>query len=244
MGFAVVTPEGVEAKGSVAFIAREDMEGLRRPGGREDQGERSRHDGAAAQEAALPRGRAPREGHRAALGVIPTSKKDVKPVEVPRLTEEERVTIADPTTPRAWRGRLPLVLRVEPALVEHAALARTCGRYRRRRSEAEERSLVLHHLREHRRFDRPRRRSRRRSGRRSIAGSLRVASPRRLRHEGPDAYDLYTSTGAHLSFVDALELVRPPRPRPLRAPLEDGKIGASKRAAYETLWTCLTTSPR
>ncbi|MDF2698098.1 MAG: Isoleucyl-tRNA synthetase, partial [Labilithrix sp.] len=60
-----------------------------------------------------------------------------------------------------------------------------------------------------------------------------------------DAYDLYTATGRITSFVDALSnwYVRRSRDR-FWAPLEDGKPGADKRAAYETLWECLTTLAR
>jgi isoleucyl-tRNA synthetase len=39
------------------------------------------------------------EGSYAALGVVPTTTPDVKPVEVPRLPKGERVTVIDPTTP-------------------------------------------------------------------------------------------------------------------------------------------------
>ncbi|MBX3231574.1 MAG: isoleucine--tRNA ligase [Labilithrix sp.] len=60
-----------------------------------------------------------------------------------------------------------------------------------------------------------------------------------------DGYDLYTATGRITAFVDALSnwYVRRSRDR-FWSPLEEGRLGASKRAAYETLYTCLTTVAR
>jgi isoleucyl-tRNA synthetase len=61
-----------------------------------------------------------------------------------------------------------------------------------------------------------------------------------------DAYDLYTATGRITAFVDALSnwYVRRSRDR-FWAPLTaDGKPGHDKLAAYETLWESLTTLAR
>jgi isoleucyl-tRNA synthetase len=61
-----------------------------------------------------------------------------------------------------------------------------------------------------------------------------------------DGYDLYTATGRIATFVDALSnwYVRRSRDR-FWAPLTaEGQLGADKRAAYETLWESLTTLAR
>ena len=244
MGFAVVTPEGVEAKEGVAFIAREDMEGL-------DVQEGAKIKVNGRDMTVQPHKKLPRrvvvlhEKDRAALGVIPTSKKDVQPVEVPRLTEEERVTIADPTTPAPgadafrwffyasnppWSNTRHSLSNVRALQKETLVKLRNVYSFftiyanidgfdpsqapipPKDRSEIDRWILSELHL---------------------LVDSVT---------KDLDAYDLYTSTGRISSFVDALSnwYVRRGRDR-FWAPLEDGKIGASKRAAYETLWTCLTT---
>ena len=61
-----------------------------------------------------------------------------------------------------------------------------------------------------------------------------------------DAYDLYTATGRITTFVDALSnwYVRRSRDR-FWSPLADsGALGADKHAAYATLHACLTTLAR
>ena len=129
-------------------------------------------------------------------------------------------TIEDPSTPAPGRRRVPLVLlRVEPAVVEHAPLALERARAAEGvPGQAAERLFVLHHLREHRRLRR--RRARRRAPTeldRWISSELALTDARRGRAD-LDAYDVY---GATQRLVDlrrrALQLVRAPEPRPLLA---------------------------
>lgn len=105
MEFAVLgaSPDGkVQPKAGVALVAREDLEGMDLGEGAavvlESQGKR--------RELVLePAKHLPRrvvvlhESDRAALGVVPTKKTDVKPVEVPRQPAGEKVVVRDPASP-------------------------------------------------------------------------------------------------------------------------------------------------
>ncbi|MDF2697859.1 MAG: Isoleucyl-tRNA synthetase, partial [Labilithrix sp.] len=118
MDFAVLDEkdvEGVPAKEGVAFIAREDMEGLDLQEGAKirvflpkGQGQQHGHveaSGTTRELTLQPHKKLRRrvvvlhENDRKAVGAIPTTKKDVQPVEVTRLPNNERVSIVDPTTP-------------------------------------------------------------------------------------------------------------------------------------------------
>jgi isoleucyl-tRNA synthetase len=96
MDFAVL--EDASAVDGVAFIAREDMEGLDLVEGAKVRA------GEKIDLVVKPHKKLPRRvvvlsaKDRAALGVVPTATKDVKPVEVPRLPAKERVAIRDPGT--------------------------------------------------------------------------------------------------------------------------------------------------
>ncbi|MDB4942732.1 MAG: Isoleucyl-tRNA synthetase [Labilithrix sp.] len=108
MDFAVLDEkdvEGVKAEAGVAFIAREDLEGL-------DLGEGAKVHvslpGKGSQHVVLalkPHKKLRRrvvvlaESDRNAIGASPTEKKDVKPVEVPSLPAMHRVSVKDPSTP-------------------------------------------------------------------------------------------------------------------------------------------------
>jgi isoleucyl-tRNA synthetase len=106
MDFAVLgESKGVVAEAGVAFVAREDLEGmdvaenakvnLNAPGasgdGRSVTIKVGKH---------MPRRVVVlHESERAALGLQNTGTLDVKPVEVPRLPKNERVTVRDPASP-------------------------------------------------------------------------------------------------------------------------------------------------
>ncbi|MDB4992755.1 MAG: Isoleucyl-tRNA synthetase, partial [Myxococcaceae bacterium] len=104
MEFAVLDPNdaGVTTKPGFIAIAREDLEGL-------DLQENAKvrlKRGATTVDVVVTAGKKMRrrvvamhEQDRTALGVTPTGVKDVKPVEVPRLPENERVMLEDPTSP-------------------------------------------------------------------------------------------------------------------------------------------------
>jgi isoleucyl-tRNA synthetase len=105
MEFAVLEPKdaaGVTVKPGFVAIAREDLEGL-------DLQENAKvrlKRGATSLDVVVTAGKKMRrrvvamhEDDRKALGVTPTGVKDVKPVEVPRLPETERVMLEDPTSP-------------------------------------------------------------------------------------------------------------------------------------------------
>src|SRR5260370_15754847 len=103
MEFAVID-EGAVPKG-VAGVGRADLEGLDL---QEGAHVRLYRDAAPEQGCDLTvRGRkdvrrrliALHADDRAALGVVPTTSRDVLPAHVPRLTREERVTLEDPSNP-------------------------------------------------------------------------------------------------------------------------------------------------
>lgn len=97
--------EGVKAEAGVAWIAREDMEGLDLTEGSKVRVHLSGRESDGLSLTLKPHKKLRRrvvvlhERDRANLGGKPTSKKDVKPVEVPGLPSDERVSVVDPTTP-------------------------------------------------------------------------------------------------------------------------------------------------
>ncbi|OJY31261.1 MAG: isoleucine--tRNA ligase [Myxococcales bacterium 68-20] len=255
MDFAVLDEtdvEGVPAKEGVAFIAREDMEGLDLQEGAKIRVSVPGTSGASRDLTLQPHKKLRRrvvvlhEGDRKAVGAVPTSTKDVKPVEVPRLPNAERVSIVDPTTPAPgadafrwfffasnppWSNTRHSLSNVRALQKETLVKLRNVYSFftiyanidgfdaseapsdPKKRSEIDGWILSELHL-------------------------LVDAVTKDL-----DGYDLYTATGRITSFVDALSnwYVRRSRDR-FWAPLEsNGKPGADKRAAYETLFECLTT---
>ena len=252
MDFAVVTPEGVEAKEGVAFIAREDMEGLDVQEGAKVVVRRGDHASPVTQQLTIqPHKKLPRrvvvlhEKDRATLGVIPTSKTDVKPVEVPRLTAEERVTVADPSTPAPgadafrwffyasnppWSNTRHSLSNVRALQKETLVKLRNVYSFFTIYANIDgfDPAQAQLPVKDRQEIDRW------------------ILSELHLLVDGVtkdlDDYDLYDATGRITAFVDALSnwYVRRSRDR-FWAPLEDGALGASKRAAYETLWTCLIT---
>ena len=186
MDFAVLDEkdvEGVKAEAGVALIAREDMEGLDLTEGAKVRVFVPGTGVALGNTADLvvkPHKKLRRrvvvlhEKDRGHVAATPTSKKDVKPVEVPGLPNAGARRDRRPEHAGAGRRRVPLVLlRGLAAVVEHAPLAVERARAPEGDArQAAERLLVLHHLREHRRL-RPERAPHptRRSAPRSIAGS-------------------------------------------------------------------------
>ncbi len=169
MEFAVLDDtrrRGAPGEAGVALIAREDYEGLDLAGGREG--------------ARLPRRTAPDEAVTARR--VKAHKKLPRRVVAARATTELQALgrgavgarrgrdagrgapagsrpsascVEDPTTPRARRRRVPLVLlRVEPR--RGPTRATRCANVRApaegASGQAAQRLLVLHHLREHRRL--------------------------------------------------------------------------------------------
>ncbi len=99
MDFAVLgEAKGLKAEEGVAFVAREDLEGMDVQDGAKVN-VRSRSLTIRAGKGLPRRVVVLHESDRKKLGVIPTTKSDVKPVEVPRLPANERATIEDPAAP-------------------------------------------------------------------------------------------------------------------------------------------------
>ncbi len=159
MDFAVLgdgpeTPPDGEAR-----IAREDLEGLDLAEGARIEVFRPDAAGTRLKLTLKPDKKLPRRvialssRDRATLGVVPTALgRATMPKEVPQLPANERLTVLESGDPCAGRGRLPLVLlRIEPAVDQHAALARQRARAPERvPAQVAQRLFVLHHLREHR----------------------------------------------------------------------------------------------
>ncbi|HVH45510.1 MAG TPA: isoleucine--tRNA ligase [Labilithrix sp.] len=267
MDFAVLDEsdvDGVPARAGVAYVAREDMEGLDLQEGAKirvcvpmegDSEQRMSGERLVRDLVIQPHKKLKRrvvvlhESDRRALGATPTTKKDVKPVEVPRLPNHERVSIIDPTTPAPgadafrwfffasnppWSNTRHSLSNVRALQKETLVKLRNVYSFftiyanidgfdpseaasdPKKRSEIDRWILSELHL---------------------LVGAVT---------NDLDAYDLYTATGRITSFVDALSnwYVRRSRDR-FWAPLgADGKASSDKRAAYETLWECLTTLAR
>ncbi len=255
MDFAVLDEkdvEGVKAEPGVAFIAREDMEGLDLVEG--DQVSVHVAGNAAGPQRALaikPHKKLRRrvvvlhEQDRTHVGANPTSKKDVKPVEVPGLPSIERVSIVDPSTPAPgadafrwfffagsppWSTTRHSLSNVRDLQKETLVKLRNVYSFftiyanidafdpNQPASDPKKRSEI----------------------------DRWILSELNLLVQGViadlDGYDIYGATIKLTSFVDALSnwYVRRSRDRFWRA--ADGGAGdADKRAAYETLYECLTT---
>jgi isoleucyl-tRNA synthetase len=103
MDFAVIDDAG--AVEGVILMGREDLEGLDLTDGARVRVYRQDAPGDAKDLVVRPRKDLRRRvvvlhaQNRAALGVVPASSRDVMPSQVPRLPQEERVTVEDPSTP-------------------------------------------------------------------------------------------------------------------------------------------------
>jgi isoleucyl-tRNA synthetase len=247
MEFAVLTPDGVEAKEGVAFIAREDMEGLDL-----QEGAKIRvSSGPNTEDMTIqPHKKLPRrvvvlhEKDRAVLGVVPTSIMDIKPVEVTtKLTEQERVAIADPSTPAPgadafrwffyasnppWSNTRHSLSNVRAFQKETLVKLRNVYSFFTIYANIDGFDPSVTPPAPKEEIDR------------WITSELHLLVDSVTKDL--DGYDLFTATGRITAFVDALSnwYVRRCRDR-FWAPLEEGKLSTSKRAAYETLYTCLTT---
>jgi isoleucyl-tRNA synthetase len=263
MDFAVLDEgdvEGVKAESGVAFVAREDMEGLDLVEGAKvlvsvpaARGEAFAVPGAARELTIKPHKKLRRRvvvlsaQDRAVVGALPTAKKDVKPVEVPGLPAVERISIVDPSTPAPgadafrwfffagsppWSTTRHSLSNVRDLQKETLVKLRNVYSFftiyanidgfdpSAAASAAEDRSEI----------------------------DRWILSELNLTVQGIttdlDAYDIYGATIKISSFVDALSnwYVRRSRDRFWRA----GALGgdADKRAAYETLYECLTILAR
>jgi isoleucyl-tRNA synthetase len=256
MDFAVLEEkdvEGVKAEAGVALIAREDMEGLDLAEGKQVNiylaG--STTTGPARALVVKPHKKLRRrvivlhEQDRVGVGAQPTSKKDVKPVEVPGLPNTERISLVDPSTaaPGADAFRWFFFAGSPPWSSTRHSLSNV-------RDLQKETLVKLRNVYSFftiyaniDAFD-PSQPASDPAKRSEI--DRWILSELNLLVQGVtadlDAYDVYAATIKITTFVDALSnwYVRRSRDRFWRAP--DGGAGdADKRAAYETLYESLTT---
>ena len=218
----------------------------------------------AAQEAAPPRRRAPRAGSRGARRRCPRARRGREAGRgAAAAADASACCIEDPEHAGARRRRVPLVLlRGDPAVVEHAPLARrTCARSRR--SSLVKLRNVYSFFTIYANIDgfRPRegnpdsteapwRAIRKSSGWReppsarcSTGGSSpSCSSPCATSPRALDAYQrVRRGPAAGGAGRRALQLVRAPQPRAL---LGDRALEQDKRDAYFTLYEALTTHRR
>ncbi len=246
MEFAVLAEaKGVTPQPGVAFIAKEDLEGMDLA-----EGVEVTIDGSHAAKVQIGKG-LPRRvivlhaDDRQKLSLQPTTKTDVKPVEVPGLPKNERCRIADPKTsaPGADAFRWFFYASNPPWSNTRHALSNV-------RALQKETLVKLRNVYSFftiyanidgfdpsQPFSDPKKRP---EIDRWILSELHLLVESVTKDL--DGYDLYTATGRITDFVDALSnwYVRRSRDR-FWAPLENGKLGTDKQAAYETLWESLTT---
>ena len=263
MDFAVLDEknvEGVKSEEGVALVAREDMEGLDVLEGAKVRvfvegtaaamSKRSRND-ETAELTIKPHKKLRRrvvvlhEKDRLAIGATPTATKDVKPVEVPRLPATERVAVVDPNTPAPGADAFRWFFYAANPPWSNTRHSLSNVRAMQKESLVKLRN-VYSFFTIYANIDGfdpsapasdPKKRS---EIDRWILSELNILVDGVTKDM--DAYDLYTATGRVTQFVDAMSnwYVRRSRDR-FWAPLESGKLGADKRAAYETLWHALVT---
>ena len=255
MDFAVLEEkdaEGVKAEPGVAFVAREDMEGLDLIEGNQVTIYVAGNAAGAQRTLTIkPHKKLRRrvvvlhEQDRTHVGAKPTSKKDVKPVEVPQLPAVERVSILDPSTPAPgadafrwfffagsppWSTTRHSLSNVRDLQKETLVKLRNVYSFFTiyANIDAFDPSQPASDPKKRSEIDRW------------------ILSELNLLVQGVttdlDVYDSYGATIKLTAFVDALSnwYVRRSRDRFWRA--GDGGAGdADKRAAYETLYECLTT---
>lgn len=257
MAFAVLAEaKGITPEKGVAFIAKEDLEGMDLKDGGAIDIEPSQADGATAfapQRLVVRAGKGmPRrvvvlhEADRVAMSVVPTTKKGVAPVEVPRLPGNERVTIFDPSTPAPgadafrwfffaasppWSSTRHALSNVRDLQKETLVKLRNVYSFftiyanidgfdpSQPASDPKKRSEI----------------------------DRWILSELNLLVQGVtadlDGYDVYGATGKITTFVDALSnwYVRRSRDRFWRGKDANGQMDADKLAAYETLYEALVT---
>lgn len=257
MGFAVLAEaKGITPEKGVAFIAKEDLEGMDlRDGGAIDL-EPSQGEGATPftpQRLVVKAGKGlPRrvvvlhEADRKAMSLAPTTKPGVKPVEVPWLPANERVTIFDPSTPAPgadafrwfffaasppWSSTRHALSNVRDLQKETLVKLRNVYSFFTIYANIDgfDPSQPASDPKKRPEIDRW------------------ILSELHLLVQGVtadlDAYDVYGATGKITSFVDALSnwYVRRSRERFWRGNDTSGAMDADKRAAYETLYETLVT---
>ena len=255
MDFAVLEEkdaEGVKAEAGVAFVAREDMEGLDLAEGNAVTVYVAGNPSGPQKTLAIkPHKKLRRrvvvlhEQDRTHVGAQPTSKKDVKPVEVPGLPNVERVSIVDPSTPAPgadafrwfffagsppWSTTRHSLSNVRDLQKETLVKLRNVYSFFTiyANIDAFDPSTLASDPKKRSEIDR------------WILSELNLLAQDVA--ADLDTYDVYNATIKITTFVDALSnwYVRRSRDRFWRAP--DGGAGdADKRAAYETLYESLTT---
>jgi isoleucyl-tRNA synthetase len=245
---AVKLPKGAVPPGSgTAAIAFEDFEGMDLKEGQHVRVSRVDDPNAALDLKLVAQKGLPRrvvvvhEADRAKLGVIPTTTKEPKPVDVPWLPREQRVSVRDPqsSSPGADAFRWFFYASSPP----WSATRHSLGNVRALQKEfAVKLRNVFSFFTIYASID----------GFDPKTGHVRLAVQpeldRWVRSElalttrdvtsRMDAYDVYGATQRLVSFVDALSnwWVRRSRTRFWRAGWDD-----DKRSAYETLYGCLVT---
>jgi isoleucyl-tRNA synthetase len=245
MDFAVLEGDVVPKKG-VAIIAREDMEGLDvQEGARVAVKGPAGHLDLVIEPTKKLRRRIVvlHEDDRKALAVVLSAKKDVQPVEVPRLPRGERVTVTDEATPAPgadafrwfffasnppWSNTRHSLSNVRALQKETLVKLRNVYAFFTIYANIDGCDPAKQETDPKRRPEIDR----------WILSELHLIVEAVTKDL--DAYDLYTATSRISAFVDALSnwYVRRSRDR-FWAPIEKG--GADKTAAYETLWQCLVT---
>ena len=263
MSFAVLAEaKGITAEKGMAFIAKEDLEGMDlRDGGSIDlEPSFGKADAAGGDKRSFtPRRVTVRAGKglprrvvvlheedRAAMNVVPTGTPGVKPVEVPWLPQNERLTIFDPATPAPgadafrwfffaasppWSSTRHSLSNVRDLQKETLVKLRNVYSFFTIYANIDgfDPSQTASDPKKRPEIDRW------------------ILSELNLLVQGVtadlDAYDVYTATGKITSFVDALSnwYVRRSRDRFWRAKDDRGQMDADKRAAYETLYESLVT---
>ncbi len=245
MDFAVLAASAdgkVAAEAGVALVAREDLEGMDLQDGARVvlvQGERSREVAIKAAKHLPRRVAVLHASDREALGVVPTEKANVRPVEVPGLPAKEKVTVRDPASPApgadAFRwffyAQSPPWSNTRHSLSNVRALQKeTLVKLRNVYSffciyagiDAFDATLARTDVKARPELDR------------WILSELALTTQGVTRDM--DAYDVYTATQKITAFVDALSnwYLRRSRARFWRSGWDD-----DKRAAFETLYECL-----
>jgi isoleucyl-tRNA synthetase len=246
MEFAVLDSADVEPKGGVALIGREDLEGLDLKDGAKIRLYRADAPGGALDVVIQAHKKLRRRvvvlhaNDRTALGLLATSKHDVKPVEVPYLPADQRVTIEDPASPAPgadafrwfffaasppWSATRHSLSNVRALQKEFAVKLRNVYSFFVIYASIDgfdpataKRSATTNELD--------------RWIRSELARTVDAVT------KGMDAYDVYGSTQELVAFVDALSnwYVRRSRARFWRGGMDDDKA-----SAYATLYDALVT---
>ena len=249
MEFAVCEPRAGQGPAPSAMVSREDLEGMDLVEGATVRVYRSADPNGGVEVPIAVDKRLPRRvvalapDLRAKLGVLPCSVKDIKPAAVAWLPQEERVTIADPTTPAPgadafrwffyassppWSATRHSLSNVRALQKEFAIKLRNVYSFFtiyanidgfRPGAEANVTAVAPASRPELDRW---------------IRGEL--SETQRVVTERMDGYDVYGATQKLVALVDALSnwWVRRSRRRFWQSTWDD-----DKRSAYETLYQCL-----